>query len=81
MNAVKEELYAVVETLTDEEAHRLLAMARELETSGEQAAVLNALRAIPGVTMPDRWPPRFRDVEPITVAGKPASQMLTEDRR
>jgi len=81
LNAVKDESYAVVDGLTDEEASRLLAMARELRTADEQAAVLNALRAIPGVTVPDRWPPRFRDVEAVAVAGKQASQMLTEDRR
>ncbi len=81
MGAVKEELLAVVEALTDDEASRLLEMARELRATDEQAELLDALKAIPGVTLPDQWPPRIRDVAPVAVAGKPASQTLIQDRR
>ena len=81
LSAVKEELHSLVEGLTDEEASRLLEMARELRVADEQAALLDTLRAIPGVTVPEPWPARFRDVEPVVVAGKPASEVLIEDRR
>ncbi|MBI3948774.1 MAG: hypothetical protein HY321_22890 [Armatimonadetes bacterium] len=81
MSTLKEKLHAVVESLTDEEAGRLFEMARELRVADEQAALLDALRAIPGVTVPERWPPRFHEVEPVVVVGKPASEMLIEDRQ
>ncbi len=81
MSAVKEELHAVVEGLTDEDAARLLRVVGEMRVADEQADLLEALRAIPGVTVPDRWPPRFREVEPVVVAGEPASEMLMRDRR
>ena len=40
-----------------------------------------ALRAIPGVVLPDAWPPQLSHVEPIVAEGKAASQTLVEDRR
>jgi hypothetical protein len=31
--------------------------------------------------MPDHWPPRYPDVEPLTVPGEPASEQLMRERR
>jgi hypothetical protein len=39
------------------------------------------LRDIPGLRMPDHWPPRYPDVEPLTVPGEPASEQLMRERR
>lgn len=81
LSAIKEELYAVVAGMTDEEANRILEFARELRRADEEAALLDALKAIPGVSLPEQWPPHFRDVEPAVVSGRPASEMVVEDRR
>jgi len=81
VSAIKEELHAVVDGMTDDEANRLLEVARELCAADEQVGVLATLGAIPGVALPGHWPPRFSHVEPITAEGKPASEMLIEDRQ
>lgn len=39
------------------------------------------LRAIPGLHMPEHWPPRYPAVEPLTVSGEPASDQLLRERR
>jgi hypothetical protein len=39
------------------------------------------LREIPSLQMPDHWPPRYPDVEPLAVAGEPASEQLIRERR
>jgi hypothetical protein len=31
--------------------------------------------------MPDHWPPCYPDVEPMAVAGEPASEQIIRDRR
>jgi hypothetical protein len=39
------------------------------------------LREIPGLQVPDHWPPRYPDIEPLTVAGEPASEQLIRERQ
>jgi hypothetical protein len=39
------------------------------------------LREIPGLGMPDHWPPRYPELEPIAVSGEPASEQLMRERR
>jgi hypothetical protein len=44
-------------------------------------AVWQRLKAIPGVKLPDRWPPRFEKFEPLRVEGEPVSEQLIRERR
>ena len=39
------------------------------------------LRSIPGLRMPDHWPPRYPTIEPLSVPGEPASEQLIRERR
>jgi len=38
-------------------------------------------RRIPGLQMPDRWPPDFGDFQPLKLDGEPVSEQLIRDRR
>ena len=44
-------------------------------------ALLAVLRDIPGLRIPDHWPPRYPKVESLTVSGEPASEQLIRERR
>jgi hypothetical protein len=46
-----------------------------------QNSLAAILRDIPGLRMPHHGPPRYPDVEPLTVAGEPASEQLLLERR
>jgi len=43
--------------------------------------VWECLKSIPGIWLPDHWPPKFQDFEPIHVEGEPISEQLIRDRR
>jgi hypothetical protein len=51
-----------------------------LETIRQQSLAA-VLRDIPGLRMPDHWPPRYPDIEPLPVPGEPASEQLIRERR
>ena len=45
-------------------------------------AFLEHLKNIPGVRLPEHWPPRFAHFEPVTVEGhEPVSDQLIRERR
>jgi hypothetical protein len=46
-----------------------------------QHSIAAVLRDIPGLRMPDHWPPLYPDVEPLPVPGEPASEQLIRERR
>jgi hypothetical protein len=43
--------------------------------------VWERLKAIPGLKVPDHWPPHFEKFEPIKVEGEPVSEQLIRERR
>ena len=43
--------------------------------------VWERLKTMPGVTLPDHWPPRFDKFEPLLVKGEPLSEQLIRERR
>lgn len=43
--------------------------------------VWRRLRRIPGVELPDHWPPQFEKFEPLRVEGEPVSEQLIRERR
>ncbi len=43
--------------------------------------VWERLKMIPGVKLPDRWPPQYEKFEPLRVEGEPVSEQLIRERR
>lgn len=73
----RQHLHQLVDQLDDRQISQA---AQALETI-RQNALLAVLREIPGLHVPDHWPPRYRDVEPLTVPGELASEQLIRERR
>jgi hypothetical protein len=60
------------------------ALAERLAHEGASAQadpVWERLKMIPGVKLPDHWPPRFEKFEPLRVEGEPLSEQLIRERR
>ena len=55
-------------------------MAHEAASSAADP-VWERLRRIPGVNLPDHWPPQFEKFQPILVDGGPLSEQLIRERR
>jgi hypothetical protein len=53
----------------------------EARRAREQEELLAVLRTIPGLRVPDHWPPRFADFEPMSFEGEPPSEQLIRERR
>ena len=70
-------LHELVDQLNDQQIPQA-AHALEAIRKNSLAAVLHDM---PGVQMPDHWPPRYPRVELLTVSGEPASEQLIRDRR
>lgn len=43
--------------------------------------VWERLRAIPGIKLPQCWPPKFKQVKPLPVEGELPSERLIRERR
>ena len=51
------------------------------EAIGPPDQVWECLKSIPGIKLPDHWPPRFEKFEPLSVEGEPLSEQLIRERR
>jgi hypothetical protein len=67
--------------LVDELDDRQLPQAAQALEAIQQASLEAILRSIPGLRMPDHWPPRYADFEPISIPGEPVSEQLIRERR
>lgn len=67
--------------LIDELDEKLLPEAAEALQSIGKASPADMLRGISGLQMPDHWPPRFVDFEPLPVSGELPSAQLIRERR
>jgi hypothetical protein len=81
MGTAKEQLREALDRLTEDEAAEMLARVQEIERRRNHASVFEKLRGDPGFRLPDPDALPFRHFEPITVEGKPLSEMIIEDRR
>ena len=54
---------------------------RKAATPAPTDPVWAKLTSIPGVKLPDHWPPRFSKFEPLEVEGEPISEQLIRERR
>jgi hypothetical protein len=70
-------LHRLVDQLEDQQ----LSLAADALDTVHENSMVAVLRDVPGIRMPDHWPPRFPDVEPLTVSDEPASEQLIRDRR
>ena len=81
MISVKELLCNIIESLNDDEAHRLLELAQNLQNNHEFSPTISRLASDPTFKVPSKIHGNFRPVKPIKGKGIPASQLLVEDRR
>ena len=51
------------------------------DLGGPPDPVWQPLKSIPGVKLPDHWPPCFEKFEPLNVEGEPVSEQLIRERR
>lgn len=70
-------LHDLVDQLDDREIPQA---AQALENI-RRNSIPDLLRDIPGLRVPDHWPPQYPDVEPLTVPGESASEQLIRERR
>jgi hypothetical protein len=69
--------------LVDELEDRQLPHAAQALEAIQQASLEAILRSIPGLRMPDHWPPRYADFEPLPVADGeelPSARLIRERR-
>jgi len=81
MSPVKEALRETIEHLSDEDAARLLEMARQLHDREAVQQVLQRLADDQTFLVPEDSSEGYAKFEPAPVAGEPASDLLVRDRR
>ncbi len=65
-----------------EHLHELVDQLNEEQIPQAAHALEAILRGIPGLRMPDHWPPQFMEFEPLPVNGEelPSEQLIRERR-
>ena len=81
MSPIKESLRRTIESLSDEEARRLLEFIRSLREAAEARKPCELLLDDPALRPPPANCPGFRAVEALRGKGVPASKLLVGDRR
>jgi hypothetical protein len=49
--------------------------------TGPPDPIWQRLKSVPGIKLPDHWPPHFEKFEPLRVEGEPVSEQLIRERR
>jgi len=80
MGSIKQMLRESIEALSDEEAEYLLVIAKKLISRKMVKKASGTEVAFDDIRFPAS-PPSFETVEPLRGHGKPASELLIEDRR
>ncbi len=73
----REELYRLIENLTEEQLRWVLEEVKPIIGVDP----FSDLRAVPGLKLPEHWPPRFGSFEPMTAEGDLPSRQLIRVRR
>jgi hypothetical protein len=81
MFSVKESLRTTVDSISDEEALRVLAFIEQIRKHPVRSLTLKRLAGDPTFKVPPRKLGAFAKVDPMEGKGASASQMLLEDRR
>jgi hypothetical protein len=75
----KEQLHHAIDRLNDEQLTKVEAVLHGLKINLNDPR--DRWRNIPALAIPDDWPPRYGDFEPVTVGGEAASEQLIRERR
>ena len=73
----KEQMHKVIDRLTEEQLNKVEAVLEQLDTEDPR----ERWKTIPGLRVPEEWPPRFGKVERLQVEGESASEQLIRERR
>ena len=76
MSVTKEKLHQAIERLNDEQIGRVQAVLEQLSADPRER-----WRSIPGLGVPEQWPPDFGDFEAVKLDGEPVSEQLIRERR
>ena len=81
MTQAKELVREALERLSDDEAEQVLARIREIERHRDRTPIFERLAGDPTFRVPAPTARPFRPFEPVPTTGRPASELLSEDRR
>jgi len=81
MATIREKLRDEVERLTEQEAEEALRIIRSLYHRRDLAPILRRLAGDPTFIVPENIGRPFHKVTPAKGTGRPASELLVEDRR
>jgi hypothetical protein len=81
MLSVKESLRTTVDSISDEEALRVLSFIEQMRKHPVRSSTLKRLASDPMFKVPPRKLGAFAKVDPMEGKGAPASRLLVEDRR
>jgi hypothetical protein len=81
MLSVKESLRSTVDSISDEEALRVLTFIEQMRKHPGRSLTLKRLAGDSTFKVPPRKLGAFAKVDPVEGNGAPASQLLLEDRR
>ena len=81
MLSAKDSLRTTVDSISDEEALRVLTFIEQMRKHPARSFTLKRLAADPTFKVPPRKLGAFAKVDPLEGKGAPASQLLLEDRR
>jgi hypothetical protein len=81
MDNVRDLLHSTIETLSDEEAEEALRFLQKLHDQAATERIIRDLAQDPAIRVPEPGKRKFRHFEPVEMGGRPASEMLIEDRR
>ena len=73
----RSELHRLLDELPEEQVAAAAAALAELQRD----ALRSTLSSIPGLHVPDHWPARFPEFEPLPFDGEPPSEQLVRERR
>jgi len=81
MLSVKESLRTTVDSISEEEALRVLSFIEQMRKHPVRSSTLKRLAGDPTFKVPPRKLGAFAKVDPMEGKGTPASRLLVEDRR
>lgn len=74
---IREELHQLIEGLNEEQLQHALKLFKPMVGKDP----FRDLQGVPGIRLPEHWPPEFEDFEPMKVEGELPSRQLIRERR
>jgi hypothetical protein len=73
----KEQVHQAIDRLNDEQLNKVQAVLEQLHTDDPR----ERWRSIPGLRIPEQWPPDYGGFDPVRLEGEPVSEQLIRERR